>query len=279
MDPAVIAALITTPTAVLAAIAAYAAGRAQSRGTVDGAVLAARAGFEEKARDAQRAAHLALIDAAHVAEEKFLLDVDARAAAQNNGGPVPEILVPEGIALRMARCRVELEGPGHLIELADALVDSVVAAGLTASLNEQAIAAEWKLANASLPPEEQVHVERLQRFLLRLRGFVRISGLDRNELWYAVRSAPPWEPAVANIHEELAEVDAALNHPVIQEMFGGPELGKALRLRAMSGPTDLSIQGHPDALGELWTCKERIISARHAFTAAAREYLHAQSSS
>jgi hypothetical protein len=42
MDPAVIAALITTPTAVIAATAAYAAGRAQARGAHRGPVDAVR---------------------------------------------------------------------------------------------------------------------------------------------------------------------------------------------------------------------------------------------
>ncbi|MEV6654806.1 hypothetical protein [Streptomyces sp. NPDC051219] len=92
MDPAVVAALIAVPTAVVAATAAYAAGRAQAHGAHRGPVDAVR-------REAQREAYLAFVTA-------------ARSFSRDDR--IPDDLE----ALRETCAAVELEGPKRIADLA-----------------------------------------------------------------------------------------------------------------------------------------------------------------
>jgi hypothetical protein len=106
MDPAVIAALVTTPTAILAAGAAYAAGRAQSRGSVD----AVR-------RQHQRESYADLVRAAHAL---------AREVERWGDEQTPLLVAKERMRdlqekVDRAAAIASLEGPSHLETVIDTL--------------------------------------------------------------------------------------------------------------------------------------------------------------
>lgn len=111
MDSAVIAALITTPTAVLAAAAAYAAGRAQARAAHRGPVDAVR-------RQHQREAYAALVAQAAAYESHmfrvYLGILDPRMQRHWND----TLTTQDNEALAFAAAAVRLEGPTHLADLA-----------------------------------------------------------------------------------------------------------------------------------------------------------------
>ncbi|MFE1444160.1 hypothetical protein [Streptomyces sp. NPDC058739] len=111
MDSAIVAALITTPTAVLAAAGAYAAGRAQARAAHRGPVDAIR-------RQHQREAYATLVAEVAKFENKLfrahIATISPRMRHQRN-----DILATEdGEALVFAVAAVRLEGPAHLADLA-----------------------------------------------------------------------------------------------------------------------------------------------------------------
>jgi hypothetical protein len=114
MDPAVAAALIATPTAALAAVAAYAAGRAQGRAAVD----AVR-------RQHQREAYAAL----NIAARRYWRDTAERATKPRvhrdlhlAGEDLPSVAdVNEAVVM------VALEGPDHLGTLAECVAMSAEA--------------------------------------------------------------------------------------------------------------------------------------------------------
>ncbi len=119
MDPAVIAALITTPTAVLAAVAAYAAGRAQGRGTVDAvrrqhqrdayaAFLSAAISFAEQ-MDWRRCIELATRETATSASSESLEAVRRLAAGIRASVDIKP--------MQDAAILVHLEGPKHISQL------------------------------------------------------------------------------------------------------------------------------------------------------------------
>ncbi|MEU8679638.1 hypothetical protein [Streptomyces sp. NPDC048560] len=112
MDPAVVAAVITTPTAVIAAVAAYVAGSAQARAAHRGPVDAVR-------RQHQREAYAALVIEASKYEKhmfrEYIETISPRMRHHRNGilaGP------DASEALLFAVAAVRLEGPAHLAELA-----------------------------------------------------------------------------------------------------------------------------------------------------------------
>ncbi|MGW2423343.1 hypothetical protein ACWC0C_29535 [Streptomyces sp. NPDC001709] len=125
MDPAVIAALITTPTAVLAAATAYLAGRAQGRGTVD----AVR-------RQHQRDAYAAFLSAALVFSDQMnwsrcieLATAEATASTPTGRDEAARRLAT-GIRatvdirrMQDAAVVVHLEGPRHISQLVMAVMD------------------------------------------------------------------------------------------------------------------------------------------------------------
>lgn len=130
MDAAVIAALVATPTAVLAAGASYAGAYLQSRGALHGPVDAIR-------RQHQREAYAELLTSTKAYARTTLqlalstqwehLDDDAaesqmKAAAQ-----------PHRDALHMAVSAVELEGPGHVAAVVRRIEDraDAISRGLT----------------------------------------------------------------------------------------------------------------------------------------------------
>ncbi|MFF4952861.1 hypothetical protein [Streptomyces chattanoogensis] len=111
MDSAIVAALITTPTAILAAAAAYAAGRAQAQAAHRGPVDAIR-------RQHQREAYAALV--AEVAKyEKHMFRVYLGIidpGMQHHWNDT--LTVQDNEALVFATAAVRLEGPTHLADLA-----------------------------------------------------------------------------------------------------------------------------------------------------------------
>ncbi|MFH8574173.1 hypothetical protein [Streptomyces sp. NPDC017993] len=114
MDSAVIAALITTPTAVLAVAAAYAAGRAQARAAHRGPVDAVR-------RQHQREAYAALVAQAakyesHMVRVYFGI-IEPRMQRHWND----TLSTQDNEALAFAAAAVRLEGPAHLADLAHAI--------------------------------------------------------------------------------------------------------------------------------------------------------------
>ncbi|MDJ0461911.1 hypothetical protein [Streptomyces sp. H27-C3] len=130
MDPAVIAALISTPVALVAAGAAYAAGRTQSRGAHGGPVDSVR-------RAAQREAYAGVLHeaqdlATHIgpiasAAEQYQvvrrLGMDPLASDETSAEQAREALSNLPVSdLSKAVAVVRLEGPDHLADLANQLL-------------------------------------------------------------------------------------------------------------------------------------------------------------
>ncbi|MGV9915484.1 hypothetical protein ACWEWD_38490 [Streptomyces tendae] len=159
MDPAVIAAVVTTPTAVLAAAAAYAAGRAQARAAQRGPVDAVR---RQHQRDAYAAFLVAASTYASKTHEGNRVD-QARAEIPDTGDPqryrdqirqrVRELLaeaagslspIPQALAL------VQLEGPAHVAELAERVE-------LWANMVDSYAGADTNSSTYSVQRERQAH--------------------------------------------------------------------------------------------------------------------------
>lgn len=132
MDPTVIAALVTTPTALMASAVAYAAGRHQARGAHRGPVDAVR---RQHQRDAYAAYLQALNAYAYAAElgqctRQAMRDLAAAAGGSGDGTfPVGQVVdqakrvraKAETLLgpVRLTLDVVSLEGPKHVAELAD----------------------------------------------------------------------------------------------------------------------------------------------------------------
>ncbi|GAA2426769.1 hypothetical protein [Streptomyces coeruleofuscus] len=125
MDSTVVAALIAAPTAIIAATAAYAAGRAQARGAHQGPVDAVRrehqrdayAAFAKAARAFQASTHPqdgVVIRAAGQDPSQLIGRAGARAAELRSKA--------DNRPLKDAYIVVELEGPKHVAELAESVV-------------------------------------------------------------------------------------------------------------------------------------------------------------
>ena len=130
MDPAVLAAIIPTPVALIAAAAAYAAGRVQGRAAYLGPVDAVR-------RQHQRDAYASLLAAAnnYASQTEVGLCLDAARAELGIQAFFEEESLREEINRRAARIRasvpvetvraaaavVSLEGPKHIADLAEAV--------------------------------------------------------------------------------------------------------------------------------------------------------------
>ncbi|MFG2552932.1 hypothetical protein ACGFWF_23685 [Streptomyces sp. NPDC048581] len=113
MDPAITAALITTPTAVLAAATAYAAGRAQANAAHRGPVDAVR-------RQHQRDAYAHLLATVHTYSR---IGTGMSVSLRITPGEAPgaeEPINPDAVV--SAVMAVRLEGPEHLADLADAFI-------------------------------------------------------------------------------------------------------------------------------------------------------------
>lgn len=125
MDSAVVAALVTTPTAVLAAGAAYAAGRAQARAAHRGPVDAVR-------RQHQRDAYATFLTAANSYADKTSDAMCQSEAARVAGSEWDSLDIPQHLhraeviraavsadPLRAPCAVVYLEGPERVSELAE----------------------------------------------------------------------------------------------------------------------------------------------------------------
>jgi hypothetical protein len=129
MDSAVVAALISAPVVLLASAAAYAAGRAQGRGALEGPVAAVR-------RQHQREAYAALVGAAntYMAQIEWGACLQEARTQMRIGAFFDESQETE-VRRRSARVRaavstdpvraaasvVLLEGPEHVAELAETI--------------------------------------------------------------------------------------------------------------------------------------------------------------
>ncbi|MFF7409021.1 hypothetical protein [Streptomyces lydicus] len=126
MDPQVIAAVVASPTALIAAAAAYMAGRHQARGAHRGPVDAVR-------RQDQRDAYAAFLQAAETyayGTRRTVTIAQARAEIANSGGTVdPAGIDARAVVLRAEAAErddtlratlpvVQLEGPEHVATLA-----------------------------------------------------------------------------------------------------------------------------------------------------------------
>ncbi|MFF3710332.1 hypothetical protein [Streptomyces phaeochromogenes] len=122
MDPAVIAALITTPTAIIAATAAYAAGRAQARGSHRGPIDAVRRQHERDAYAAFVMASRAFAAATTPRAEVVVQSAgeDAWAMTRDRLEERAEELRrrADTIQVKNTNIVVELEGPEHVSDLA-----------------------------------------------------------------------------------------------------------------------------------------------------------------
>ncbi|MGY4741405.1 hypothetical protein [Streptomyces sp. ATMOS53] len=124
MDPAVIAALVSAPTAVLAAAAAYAAGKAQGRASLD----AVR-------RQAQRDAYAQFLEAAYdfsrLSSWRSCVARAKRELTESGTSPDTERIHRRAAELRIGvsigplhftNIVVTLEGPAHLVAVAGEVV-------------------------------------------------------------------------------------------------------------------------------------------------------------
>lgn len=155
MDPSVVAALITTPTAVLAAATAYAAGRAQARSAHRGPVDAIR-------RQHQRDAYAAFLIAAQTLADETNYPARANEVARQQAAsnePTPDgplwqmeralrlMSEADTTALRSRAAVVSLEGPAP-IAVAAAEVEEAARHTVQVARATLATVAEW-LPNAN----------------------------------------------------------------------------------------------------------------------------------
>ncbi|MFD4666415.1 hypothetical protein [Streptomyces halstedii] len=191
MAPEVIAAIIGTPSILIAATAAYAAGRAQGRGSVD----AVR-------RQHQRDAYAQFLDVAYtfstssrwptcVARAKQ----EAREAGQSPGASQICIRAAElrvGVStgpLTLASIVITLEGPDHLTEVASELVRRALAVHDDAAQIGTSATEELALIVTSLPESRQSD----RRFIAAMGAFSHVARLHLNgnrpprDVWAAER--------------------------------------------------------------------------------------------
>ncbi|MFE1909427.1 hypothetical protein ACFW96_38035 [Streptomyces gardneri] len=158
MDPAVIAAVVATPTALIAAGAAYAAGRRQALGAQRGPVDAVR-------RQHQRDAYAAFLTAANTYADATDWSQCTRRARQeitDTRGPA----IREAVELRAREMRfqaaplldavrsplavVSLEGPAHVAELAQRAREAAFDVGIVAARAARTAGAFWETKDETL---------------------------------------------------------------------------------------------------------------------------------
>ncbi|MFG2334286.1 hypothetical protein ACGFMM_32445 [Streptomyces sp. NPDC048604] len=154
MDPQVIAAVVASPTALIAACAAYMAGRHQARGAHRGPVDAVR-------RQHQRDAYAAFLQAAETysyGTRRTVTIAQARAEMTDTGGTFER----EGVEARAVVLRaeaaerddalrgtlpvVQLEGPQHVADLAQEVANAAFQIRLAARQRDYSDAASVQAA-------------------------------------------------------------------------------------------------------------------------------------
>lgn len=169
MDPAVIAAIVSSPTALVAAGAAYAAGRIQARGAHRGPVDAIR-------RQHQREAYAALI----AEGQKYANHAFGRSATlARPDGPLQRgsLTVEDAQPLVYATAAVRLEGPAHLAEQAKGIQESAnLIFGLLMMLED----AREDARAPGLPSAREAFDEAYEEFRLALGSFVHAASLHLN---------------------------------------------------------------------------------------------------
>ncbi|WP_437008126.1 hypothetical protein [Streptomyces sp. enrichment culture] len=161
MDPQVIAAVVASPTALIAAAAAYVAGRHQGRGAHRGPVYAVR-------RQHQRDAYADFLQAAETyayGTRRTVTIAQARAEIANSAGTVdPADVNARAVVLRAEAAEsdetlratlpgVQLEGPEHIAALAQEVVSAAFQIRLAARQRDYSDAASMQAAR-----DEHVHL-------------------------------------------------------------------------------------------------------------------------
>ncbi|MEU2393938.1 hypothetical protein [Streptomyces sp. NPDC007369] len=185
MDSAVIAALISTPVALVAAGAAYAAGRAQSRGAHGGPVDSVR-------RAAQREAYARVLHEAQdfvtrigpiasvASHYHFVrqLDMNVPASDETAAEQARDALINLSIAdLSKAVAVVLLEGPDHVAELSNQLLTQASALHVTCDRYLT------PYRNISSSPDALAHGERrlataVEEFIVAARSHLNRRGFE-----------------------------------------------------------------------------------------------------
>ncbi|MFE5160007.1 hypothetical protein ACFRNT_16085 [Streptomyces sp. NPDC056697] len=209
MDPAVIAALVSAPTAVLAAAAAYAAGKAQGRASLD----AVR-------RQAQRDAYAQFLDAAYAfSTSSRWPSCVARAERElAESGASPDT---EGIHRRAAELRVGVSiGPLHLANIVVGLEGPVHVAAVAGEVVRRAHAVHDDAAVIGTGSTEELAQMDLDTFESReadarvIRAMAIFSNVGRRHL---NGEAPPRDPWATE--RNLADSDGAVS-PLLQSFLG-----------------------------------------------------------
>ncbi|MEU9125964.1 hypothetical protein AB0C96_40190 [Streptomyces sp. NPDC048506] len=161
MDPQVIAAVVASPTALIAAAAAYMAGRHQARGAHRGPVDAVR-------RQHQRDAYAAFLQAAETyayGTRRTVTIAQARAEIATVQGSVdPAVVDARAVVLRAEAAEgddalratlpvVQLEGPEHVAVLAQEVASAAFQIRLAARQRDYSDAASVQAAR-----DEHVHL-------------------------------------------------------------------------------------------------------------------------
>ncbi|MFD3881975.1 hypothetical protein [Streptomyces microflavus] len=303
MDPGIIAAIVTTPTAVLAAAAAYAAGRVQGRSARDAATTAARSVFEEQAREAQRSAYVSFIGTAHAAGERLevVLERAIEAVSEDSDamllyGVDPQrrrndvrmnFLPTERAAFSTALARVELEGPKHLILLARRVGTAIRKAEEDCSTEFRFLVARHQFDKAIYGTDAPFEARKASRALGNLTSVQTpsltpsqrvtcvsflLSPRDR-DISMPARGRDEQAASLQAAHPEECEAlllayTEVVNHVgrVVTDGLISQSVARTLKLRAVRGREAQLSPFNP------W---DQIHRARVEFTDAARDYLHA----
>ncbi len=314
MDPAVTAAVITTPTAALAAAAAYAAGRFQGRSAQDAAATAARSArdaaataarsmFEDQAREAQRSAYVSLIEAAHAAGETLesALEQAIEAVSEDPDaitlyGIHPQrrrndmrmkFLAAERAVLRTALARVELEGPKSLILLARHIDETIIEAESDCSREFSFLVAHRRLDNAAHTADVAIKARNASRSLRYLASTPTPSFTPSQRVACVSFLLSPRDRDIATPargRDEQAAVLQATHPEECQTLLDAytqtvNDVGQVVTSGTISQSDAriLKIRAArgPDAQINQFTPWHKIHQARVRFTDAARDYLHA----
>ncbi|GHH27214.1 hypothetical protein [Streptomyces lanatus] len=270
-------------------------GHAQAAAARDAAERAARSTFEDKAREAQRAAHVALIESAHAVAEHMRpvlwRAVEEYATAENQLSVRLTFASEPRTAFRTSLARVELEGPPDLIPLAHEVAAAVEQAEERCRSELPFLAARHRLSPVFEEPSDRIlfppgvglvavnallnlsrtetpSMPSLGRLVI-LRGVTsamnpqaRDTPPSNQDQAHSIRAADPEEvSALTAAYRETAEaLRRAIDEGAVTEDQARDLLSEAVQGRR-----------HIDAPIAPW---DQIHAARVRFTDAARTYLH-----
>lgn len=224
----------------------------------------ARSAFAQAARDAQRPVYVALIDAAHAFSESVNRQVAVGEWEANYG------FEAEARSIRLALSRVELEGPGSLISLAQHLVTVVEATrGSARSLRSELVA--WHAlyaAEAREAPFTDTQSDAASEAVFALEALhsghpESTTGGERLRI-YSEGNAALGDASVARF---VALINSAREALVEARTVGVLPSGG---MRLIAKAVDRDKPAHEVLLDHL----DEVGHAREEFTGAARLYLH-----